>query len=202
MQIVKRKMNSITTMFLVLAFAASSFIIFAPSGDAQVPSQMRTYPIIDAIPNPIGVGEQTLLRTGILQPVGSVDLGWEDLTIEVVKPDNSTETLGPYRTDSTGSTFTVYTPDQVGTYLLTTHFPEQINPVNFTDSERGGITIPAGTVMLASTSETISLVVNLEPSQFYPSHALPTEYWTRPSTRNLERGIVFLVTGFRDLIIH
>ncbi|MFA5572295.1 MAG: hypothetical protein WDA42_04250, partial [Candidatus Bathyarchaeia archaeon] len=180
MRLVKRKIYLTTTMLLVLAFVTSVFIIFLPAGNAQVPPQMRTYPIIDAIPNPIGVGEQTLLRTGILQPLGTVELGWEDVTIEVVKPDNSTETLGPYKTDSTGSTFTVYTPDQVGTYLLTTHFPEQINPVNFTDSERGGITIPAGTVMLASTSETISLVVNPEPSRFYPGHALPIEYWTRP----------------------
>jgi hypothetical protein len=111
----------------------------------------------------------------------------------MVKPDNTTETLGPFRTDSTGSTFTVYVPDQVGTYQLTTNFPQQTNPVNFTDAERGGIVIRQGTVLLASTSETINLVVQEDPLPAYPGHSLPTEYWNRPIDAQLREW--FSISG-------
>ncbi|MBT0160338.1 PQQ-binding-like beta-propeller repeat protein [Candidatus Bathyarchaeota archaeon A05DMB-2] len=40
--------------------------------------------------------------------------------------------------------------------------------------------VPVGTVMLASDSEKLILVVQEEPVKYYPSMPLPTEYWTRP----------------------
>ena len=43
----------------------------------------------------------------------------------MIKPDNTTTTLGPFNTDATGGTGYSITPDQVGTYTLQTHFPEQ-----------------------------------------------------------------------------
>jgi hypothetical protein len=136
-----------------------------------------TYPIVDAIPNPIGVGQVTLLKMGILQQLGSALWGWT-VSMTVTKPDGTTQTLGPFYTDSTGSTYTQYTPDQVGTYIVTTVFPEQLCPVTFTSSESGA-TITKGTIMKASTA-TMNLTVQQEPLQFYPGHALPTEYWSRP----------------------
>ena len=100
------------------------------------------------------------------------------VTVTVIKPDGTTQTLGPFTTDSTGSTFTQYTPDQVGTYQLTTNFPQQTNPVTYLNNE-GGNTIVAGTVLLASTA-TMNMTVQQEPLAFYPGHGLPTEYWKRP----------------------
>lgn len=172
-------LKKIIAMLLLLAFAATMITAIPIAAQEEEPPTMKTYPIIDAIPNPVGVGEQTLIRTGILQQLGTVDLGWEGVTVEVVKPDNSTETLGPLRTDSTGSTFTIYTPEEVGTYRLTTHFPEQANPVGFLNFE-GGNFIAEGTIMLESTSETLELVVQADPLTAYPDQPLPTEYWSRP----------------------
>ena len=172
----KKTMRSVT-MLLVLALAASSLVMFMPV-DAQAPT-VKSYPIIDAIPNPVGVGEQTLIRTGILMPLGSLQEGWNNVTVTVVKPDNTTQTLGPVRTDSTGSTFTIFVPDQVGTYKLTTNFPQQTVPTTFFNLEGGNLVI-AGTVVQAGTSETLNLVVQSEPLPAYPGHALPTEYWSRP----------------------
>jgi len=40
--------------------------------------------------------------------------------------------------------------------------------------------IPIGTVMLASTSDVLELVVQDEAITYYPGQPLPNEYWTRP----------------------
>ncbi len=145
----------------------------ASAADAQ-----KTYAVSDAIPNPVGVGEQTLLKAGISQAAPSASYGWTGITITVVTPSGQTETLGPLTTDSTGSTYALYTPHEAGVYNLTTHVPEQTIPINFTDSERGQFYI-AGTKLAASEASS-QLIVTEEPSAVYPGHALPTEYWSRP----------------------
>jgi len=166
-------------ILLIAAFIASIAQVQAQTTPSPTPTPtLKTYPIIDAIPNPIGIGQVTLLKTGILQQIAGTLNGWTGITITVTKPDGTTQTLGPFKTDSTGSTFTTYTPDQLGTYILTTNFPEQTNPVSFYNNE-GGNTIAAGTIMKASTA-TMNLTVQQEPLAFYPGHALPTEYWSRP----------------------
>ena len=174
-------MNSkkIFAILLIAAFIASIAAVMPISQvQAQTAPTLKTYPVIDAIPNPIGVGQVTLIKTGILQQAGNVSQGWKGVTVTVTKPDGTTETLGPFTTDSTGSTFTQYTPTQVGTYQLTTNFPQQTNPVSYLNNE-GGNTIAAGTVLLASTA-TMNMTVQQEPLAFYPGHGLPTEYWNRP----------------------
>ena len=127
-------MNSkkIFAILLIAAFIASIAAVMPLSQvQAQTAPTMKTFPVIDAIPNPIGVGQVTLIKTGILQQAGNVSQGWTGVTVTVTKPDGTTQTLGPFTTDSTGSTFTQYTPDQVGTYQLTTNFPQQTNPVTY-----------------------------------------------------------------------
>ena len=144
------KLKQIIAILLLLSFAAGIFATL-PIGtvNAQPPAiTQKTYAIIDAIPNPVGVGEETLIKTGILQAQGSVGYGWSGLTVTVVKPDGTTTTLGPLTTDSTGSTFTLFTPDQVGTYQLTTHFPDNEVAVGFFDLERNAF-VPPGTTILS-----------------------------------------------------
>jgi hypothetical protein len=169
--------------------AVALIVIFALSVITAIPliniqpttaqTTMKTYPISDAIPNPIGLGESTLLKCGISQPAPSASYGWSGITITVVKPDGHTETLGPVTTDSTGSTYISYTPDQVGTYNLTTNVPQQTFPITYTDSERGA-TITAGTVLLASTASSTLVVTETSTKQAYPAASLPTDYWSRP----------------------
>ncbi|HSV50291.1 MAG TPA: hypothetical protein VLH35_08230, partial [Candidatus Acidoferrales bacterium] len=165
------------TILLLATLVAGTFGIFASTSAQTVPSQ-KTYAIVDAIPSKIGIGETTLLKTGITEALSTAELGWTGLTIKVVAPDGSTETLGPFKTDSTGSTFTQYTPDQVGTYTITTYFPQQTQPVTFFNVERGTMAF-AGTIMLASNI-TRTFTVTEEPSLQYPGHSLPSEYWSRP----------------------
>ncbi len=179
-----QKTKTAVVILLLLTFVAS-LITSLPAIQAQPPpTTQKTYPFVDAIPNPVGVGEQVLIRTGILQPTGDASYGWTGITVTVTKPDNTNQTLGPFTTDSTGGTITIFVPDQVGTYKLTTNFPQQTNPVTFFDLERGAM-IFAGTIMQASTSEALSLIVQEDPLPAYPGHPLPTEYWSRPADPQL-----------------
>ena len=163
-------------MLLILTFAVS-IVMTSPPARAQ-PTQ-KTYPFVDAVPNPVGVGQQVILRCGILQALPDIYTAWTGITVTVVKPNGDTVTLGPFSSDSTGGTSTNYIPDQVGTYKLTTNFPQQTMPADMFDMERGAF-IPKGTVMQASTSNTIDLVVQTNPLPSYPNQPLPTNYWTRP----------------------
>jgi outer membrane protein assembly factor BamB len=164
-----------TAVSLFLMFAMAVSLVALPAAIAQ-PTR-ETFAYLGAVPNPVGVGQEVLLHVGITQQLSSTLYSWEGLTVEVTRPDGTKETLGPVNTDSTGGTGYVYTPGQVGNYTLQTHFPEQV-------CEEGvigfGTTIVPGTVMLASDSEELTLVVQEEPRPFYPGVPLPTEYWTRP----------------------
>jgi hypothetical protein len=172
------KYSKIFATLIILAFVVSIVPITQVKAQTATPT-LKTYPVCDAVPDPVGLGQDVLVKFGILQQAGAVEQGWTGVTVSVVKPDNTTETLGPFRTDSTGSSFTLYTPEQIGTYYLTTHFPEQTNPVGFFSYE-ANVFIAEGTIMEASTSPTVTLTVQQEPLTDYPGHALPTEYWTRP----------------------
>jgi hypothetical protein len=166
--------------------AVALLVIFALSAVTAIPlnfgvnaaTTMKTYAISDAIPNIVGLGEQTLLKCGITEALASQSYGWTGVMITVTAPDGTTQTLGPFTTDSTGSTFTLFTANQVGTYTLKTSFPQQTMPVDTMVMERGSM-ILKGTVMLASTA-TSTFLVTEEPSKAYPGHSLPTEYWSRP----------------------
>jgi hypothetical protein len=172
------KFKTIISIFLLLTFAAS-LLMTTPTTQAQPPAtSLKTYAIMDAVPNPIGVGQQTLLRFGIIQATGDASYGWTGIKVIVTRPDGTNETLGPFTTDSTGGTATIYTPTSVGTYKVTCQFPQQVNPVTFFNLE-GNNMIFAGTTMKAST-KTIDLIVQQNPLQFYPDQLLPTEYWSRP----------------------
>ncbi len=167
-----------TLSTLILIAFLVSVIAAIPMQPTASQSTLKTYSLVDAIPERIGLGETTLLKTGITQAVNAAQDGFTGLSLVVTKPDGTNTTLGPFRTDSTGSTFTQYVPDTVGNYTITSIFPQQEMPVDTIDSERG-ITIPKGTILLAS-SASCTLVVTSEPSPMYPGHALPSEYWSRP----------------------
>jgi hypothetical protein len=163
------------SLFLLLAIAVS--LVALPNANAQ--GKMATYPVIGSTPNPVGVGQETLILMGITQQLYSDLYHWSDLTVTVDRPDGKTETLGPFQTDSTGLTGTIYVPTMAGNYTLQVHFPEQVIP-DGAGASAFGPGIPDGTVMQASDSIKITLVVQEEPLTFYPGHPLPTEFWTRP----------------------
>jgi hypothetical protein len=156
---------------MLLILASSISLVVLPTANAQ--ATKNTFAIIGALPNPVGVGQETLILTGITHATAWPQPGWYNVTVTVTKPDGSTETLGPVTTDTTGMTGIDYTPDKVGTYYLQTNFPQQV--IQYTAAGT-----PAGTIMKASTSDKLALVVTEEPRKYYPGVPLPTEFWTRP----------------------
>jgi outer membrane protein assembly factor BamB len=170
---VKLQINEtkIFAIALILMLSVSAGTLLLPAATAAATAQ--TFPFIQGLPNPVGKGQECLLHIGITHDLNTASEGWEGLTVEVTRPDNTTETLGPYRTDSTGGTGDVYIPTMAGTYYLRTHFPEQTRPSTRLDQ-------PKGTIMKESYSEWYALIVTEEPVAYYPGTPLPSEYWTRP----------------------
>jgi len=169
--------SKLTTITLILLLTLSAMIVVFPAVSSQTYDHRKaTFAIIGATPNPIGVNQDTLLHVGITDFKRDVDQGWEGLTVTVTRPDGQTETLGPYKTDSTGGTGAIYTPTQVGTYKLRTNFPEQ----TYFWTPNGRVPFSGLILFEASQSEELELVVNEEARQYYPAISQPTEYWTRP----------------------
>jgi hypothetical protein len=162
------KIWTVLTLMLLLTSMLFSMTIV----NAQT-SGLKTYAFVGATPNPVGVGQQTVFRLGITQQLAAPAYGWEGLTITVTHPDGEKETLGPYRTDSTGGTYALYIPTEVGNYTLQSHFPQQASPAAMGS-------IPKGQIMLSSDSDETKLEVLSEPIQAPQIVPLPTEYWYRP----------------------
>jgi hypothetical protein len=171
--------SKLSTIAIITLLAISAILVALPAATAQEPIHDETAVFLGAIPNPVGKGQIVLLHLGIFQALGHVSHYWADLTITVTKPDGTTETLGPVDTDSTGGTGLTYTPDQVGTYLMQSHFPEQVLQWTYYSYDTGEMFME-GTIMEASDSEVVELVVQEEAIPYYPGHSLPSEYWTRP----------------------
>jgi hypothetical protein len=127
----------------------------------------------------VGVGQDVLLRYGVIQQLGYPEDGWTDIEVKIVHPDETIETLTGLTTDSTGGSAVRFIPPEAGTYQLETYFPEQTFPQTYFDFQRG-VLITTATVVEETHSETVELVVTEEQLPDYPGMPLPTEYWSRP----------------------
>ena len=180
----KKTKTKIITILAILILTTTALYATLPTVTAQQYDESRiTYAYIGATPNPVGVNQQVLLHVGIMDYLYIASDGWEGLTVTVTKPDGQTETLGPFRTDSTGGTGTIYTPTMQGTYKLQTHYPQHI----YTWPDTGRAPISGGGTLLyqASDSPVLDLVVQAEPVPYYPDTSLPNEYWSRPINAQL-----------------
>lgn len=165
--------SKFSTIALTMTLAISAMLVTLPHTNAQ--DTWNTWAICDLVPNPAGVGQEVLVVMGITTATAWPQSGWTGLTVTVKKPDGETETLGPFNTDTTGLKGTIYVPTQTGSYFFQSHFPEQE-----VTATRPGRSLPVGTVMLASDSAEVELVVQSDPIPIFPEAQLPTEYWTRP----------------------
>ena len=66
--------------------------------------------------------------------VGDTTIGtWRGIKLTLTKPSGATEVLGGatgFTTDSTGSTYTSYIPDEIGNWTVRVDFPGQVYGVN------------------------------------------------------------------------
>jgi outer membrane protein assembly factor BamB len=165
------KNKTVMAIALFTMLAMSAFIIYLPTASAAV---IKTYIFINVAPNPVGVG-QTVQILFLLDkvppwfPNGTVSGEyWQGITISVTKPDGTTETLGPYESQSQAAGYVPYIPTKTGNYTFQAHFPGQT------------LTVASTNTYGASDSATVTLTVQEEQVGAYPGSPLPTEYWTRP----------------------
>ncbi len=169
----EKSKTKVSVIALILMLTISAVIVALPTTTAQ--GTQKTYPFLGVVPNPVGVNQMILLHVGIFQQLYAAQMGWEDMSITIQRPDGGTDVISGIKTDSTGGTGRTYTPTMTGEYILQSHFPEQV-----TRDDNYAPGIPVGTVMLASDSAEIVLVVQSDAVPYYPSLPLPSEYWTRP----------------------
>lgn len=174
-----QKIKKPTIISLILILAISTFGGFSIVYAQPTPITKATTAYCGIIPDSVGVGQEALIHLGIASTSAGTAYGWEGLTVTVIAPDGTIQTLGPFTTDATGGTGTSFTPTQVGTYTFQTHFPEQDVPIPYYDLNMG-VFFPAGSTFLASNSDVISLVVSEDQIERYPDLPLPTEFWSRP----------------------
>ena len=137
-------------------------------------------------PNPVGIGQEfTMVIFNPQVPYQAQDTNSIRYKYHVVitKPDGTTETLpssGSLTSDSTGTTYTKYTPDQIGNYSVMVVF-EQLNWV-FPEAKAGTAGQDYYGVTFLSSNRTYIVTAQQDPIPttaitYYP---LPTEYWSRP----------------------
>jgi len=177
---------SAMTFFLLLTFAAT--IATLPTIYAHDPPwQTPTWAYMSAAPNPIGVGQQIIIVMWLNDyprtAVGAYGDRWDNMYIDITKPDGSKETLGPFTSDPVGTAYTNYVPTQAGEYTIVFRFDGD----TITGEPRppgGWLWFGAedfiGDIMLPSTSEPVTLTVQQEPIQEYQETPVPEGYWTRP----------------------
>ncbi|PVX26298.1 MAG: hypothetical protein CW691_01835 [Candidatus Bathyarchaeum sp.] len=166
--------NKIIVLAAIVILTLSSFVAVLPFAFAQPGTTWPSFPVLSVIPDEAGVGQEVLLSYGITRQTAWPQAGWTGITVSVTAPDGSTETLGPFMTDTTGLGGAVFVPTMAGTYKFVCNFPAQ-------EVEVAVAGLEVGTTVSASHTPEIELVVK-EGTQrnFFPDTPLPDEYWVRP----------------------
>jgi hypothetical protein len=160
-----QKQRVLSIIVLVLILALSALVSITPSTDAV--SNIKTYAFLSLNPNPISVGELTVVNAWLqpIPPTGN-DV-FHGFMVTITKPDGTTESRGPLTSSPIGSQYFEYTPTMLGTYSFKMNYP--------------GETFANGTFVYSSSESPVStLVVQQGTVPSYPETPLPDGYWTRP----------------------
>ena len=182
---IKKSRLKLSTIALILVLAISATLVALPTVSAHDPPlSITTFAYISIAPSTIGVNQQILIYLWLHQqpPTGSGAYGdrWHNMKVEVTGPDGAKETLGPYDSDPIGFAWAPFTPTKVGEYAFQFSFPgqtlagENLDPNDMTGRDY------IGDYFEPSTSEPVTLTVQADQIEAYPSTPLPTEYWERP----------------------
>ncbi|PVX25180.1 MAG: hypothetical protein CW691_05395 [Candidatus Bathyarchaeum sp.] len=170
MKILKTKSKTATiALLLVLTISVFAASVQLVSGYET----FKTYGFVAVTPNPVQINQQVLVtfRVDKNPPTATGITGdfWENLNVHITKPDGTEETLGPFTADATGGSWTLYYPNQLGTYTFQMTWPGDW--VNTTAYERW---------YTETESSVVELLVQEEPIE-NPSNPAPTnDYWERP----------------------
>ena len=179
----KTKISAIT---FVLILTISAILVTLPTATAHDPPwTVETWCFIALSHDVIGRGQMmyAVFWSHVEPPTGLGAYGDRfTFTVEVTKPDGSKDTLGPITSDPVGAAYTLYTPDQLGTYSFVAIQHEQVitgepQPPPGTNP-RAPETV--GDTFLESTSNTAYLEVQEDPIEDWVEPPVTEEYWERP----------------------
>jgi outer membrane protein assembly factor BamB len=166
--------------FFMLSIIA---VIPIPKADAHTPAwNIPTYAYANASPNPAGLGQTVTIGFWLDIPplTANAQYGdrWTGFKVTITGPSGATTSLGPFTSDATGGTYTLYTPTEEGTYTVFFSFPGQTLAGN--NMAPGSSDIPyVGDYFLPSNATT-TFTVQQTAVPGLSQNPLPTEYWTRP----------------------
>ena len=170
-----KKVNVKGIAVIILLITIAVPLMNLQSGFAQfsVPvTNIDTWAFVSVSPNPVGVGQQVLVIYAIdkVSPLAKMN---ENLltgfTVTITNPDGTVEKKESLSVYSMSSSWFTYTPTKTGQYTFQTTFNGQwANSTDYKDWFK------------PSTSESVTLVVQQQPTATYPNNPLPTDAWTRP----------------------
>ncbi len=186
----KNLKNRSLALLIIAILAISTGTLLVNTTSAHTPPQtIQMYAFINVGPNPAGLGQTVTVGFWLNEPPMTANGPYGDrfgpFTVNVVKPDGTNETLGPFISDDTGGTATRYTPTQLGEYQFQMFYPGQKltgSSNNPSASGTSGISNPSwvNDTMLPAVSPVATLTVQQEPVASIPNTALPSQYWQTP----------------------
>jgi hypothetical protein len=186
MKIAENKKATVIASVLLLTIAVT--LVALPAAHAHDPAWIvPSWCYASVTPEVVGVNQPVIIVfwDARIPPTayGAYGDRWT-FYVDVIKPDGSNDTLGPFTSDPVGGGWTLYTPTETGTYGAVARFMEHTlaNTPNGASPTGGfmGSDVNLGDVFLATTSEETYFIVQQEPLPYYVETPLPSGYWTRP----------------------
>jgi hypothetical protein len=137
----------------------------------------------------LGQSNTVIFWIDITPPTLGPNIGylWQNITIDITKPDSHVEHFGPLTANYGSSGSVVYTPDKDGQYNVTLTFPEQVLT---TGTNTGSTSAYINDSYAAATAETTFTVQETVPDTSFHNSPLPVSYWERPIDSNDENWYV------------
>ena len=132
-----------------------------------------------AEPNPVGVGQTVFISLFFTKPIPVVGAAggaslYTGLTLNIIKPDGTNQSLGPYVSDTTGGVGGIeFVPTTTGNYSVQAFYKGQ----TISGTVSGAIVTYN---ILPTQSDTITFTVQHDPIPGTVLTPLPSEYWSRP----------------------
>jgi outer membrane protein assembly factor BamB len=167
-----QKNKVLTTIALILMLTMTTAMAFMPAANAAN-GQCQTYAFINVNPNPVGVNQHVDVNfwLSIVSPTAAQSQGdrFSGFKVTILKPDGTTETKGPFRSEDLSASYFSYSPTMAGNYTFTFNYPGE----TFTSVATDYLPSQASYVLNVQPEAVPNPVVD-------PYSPLPTNYWTRP----------------------
>jgi outer membrane protein assembly factor BamB len=179
-----RNKTTTATLAALLVLTIAFTLVALPTANAHTPAQnVPTYAYVTATPSTVGVNEAVAIVFWLNWPpptaAGITGDRWQGFTIDVTKPDGTVDHLGPFVSDPVGSSYTSYTPTQVGQYTVNFTFPGQVLQLAGYTGLPGGASDYVNDTFMRSTAEA-TFTAQETPIKYWTQPPLPISYWTRP----------------------